>query len=288
MRRSLVLAALLGLATSASAAPLTVKVFTASPQGFAVTSTLIAGEKEAILVDGQFQLSDAHRVAAAVLESGKKLTTIYVTHGHPDHYMGIAVLRQAFPSARVVALPAAVKEIQGTWRAKLEQWGPMYGANLPAEAVVPEPLEGSTLTLEGQTVEVKVARGDTADNTIVWIPSIRTAICGDIVFSGVYPWTAESSREDLEGWLASLDVIAALKPARVVAGHKDPKLGDDPSSLAFMRAYLRHYEASLASSKSSTELQAKVKAKYPKLLLDVILEIAADGAFPAKAKERVE
>jgi glyoxylase-like metal-dependent hydrolase (beta-lactamase superfamily II) len=197
--------------------------------------------------------------------------------------MGLAVLKQAFPAARFVALPDTVRQIEASWKAKLEQWGPMYGANLPAAAVIPEPLEGTTLTLEGQTLEVKVAQGDTKDNSIVWIPSLRTAICGDIVYAGVHPWTLETTAADRKAWIAALDEIAALSPARVVAGHKDPRLGDDPSSLAFMKAYLRHYDAALASATSSQALQAKVKARYPKLLLDVILKIAADGAFPAKA-----
>ena len=285
MKKLAVAAALLGLATAAHAAPtpLAVKVFTASPQGFAVTATLVSGEKDAVLVDGMFLLSDAHRLAAGILESGKNLTTVYVTHWHPDHYMGLAVLKQAFPAARFVALPGTVQQIRDSWKAKLAQWGPVYGANLPAEAVVPEPLEGTTLTLEGQSLEVKVAQGDTKENSVVWIPSLRTAICGDIVYAGVYPWTVETTAADRKAWIEALDEIAALQPRRVVAGHKDARLGDDPSSLTFMKAYLRHYDAALAAATSSQSLQAKVKAKYPKLLLDVILKIAADGAFPAKA-----
>jgi glyoxylase-like metal-dependent hydrolase (beta-lactamase superfamily II) len=98
---------------------LTATVFTGSPAGFLVDSTLVAGEKDAILIDAQFDLADAHRLVAMILESKKNLTTVYVTHFHPDHYFGLAVIQQAFPRAKLVALPAAVDEIKQTWRVLL-------------------------------------------------------------------------------------------------------------------------------------------------------------------------
>src|ERR1043165_1257306 len=104
---------------------LTATVFTASPGGFLVNSTLVAGEKEAVLIDAQFDLADAHRLIAAILESKKTLTTVYITHGHPDHYFGLAAIKQAFAKAKLVPHPAALAEIKKTWQAKLKQWGPM-------------------------------------------------------------------------------------------------------------------------------------------------------------------
>ena len=100
-----------------------VQVFTASPGGFLVDSTLVSGDKEAVLIDAQFTLADAHRLVAQLLESNKTLTTVYITHDHPDHYFGLAVIAQAFPKAKLVALPATVAEIKQTWRgARSTQW----------------------------------------------------------------------------------------------------------------------------------------------------------------------
>src|SRR6202790_5858154 len=76
--------------------------------GYDVNSTMISGEKDMLVIDPQFSLSEAHRLAAEILESKKNLTTIYVTHPHPDHLFGLAVLKQAFPSARIVALPSTI------------------------------------------------------------------------------------------------------------------------------------------------------------------------------------
>jgi glyoxylase-like metal-dependent hydrolase (beta-lactamase superfamily II) len=288
-KRTTLLASLVAIAAGATPAlaesKLTTTVYTASPGGFLVNSTLVAGDKDAVLIDGQFTLADAHRLVAMILESKKNLTTVYVTHFHPDHYFGLVVLKQAFPKAKLVATPETIKEIKKTWAAKVKQWGPMYGDLVPKQPLVPTPLAGATLTLEGQTLEVHShVQGDSADSSYVWIPSIRTVIAGDIVFNGVHPWTAESTTATRASWIKTLDELAALKPATVVAGHKDPKLADDPSSLEATRDYLKTFEAAASSSKTAAELKQKVGAKYGSLQLPVILDIGAGAAFPTAAK----
>src|SRR5437868_14827352 len=140
--------------TARSETKLTTEVFTASPQGFLVTSTLVAGEKEAVLIDGQLTLSDAHRLVGLILDSKKTLTTAYVTHWHPDHYFGLVVVKQAFPKVKIVAQPATVAEIKKTWAAKVKQWSPMFGDNLTTKPVIPTPLTGNTITVDGQTIEI--------------------------------------------------------------------------------------------------------------------------------------
>jgi len=83
--------------------------------GYDVNSTMISGEKDMLLIDPQFTLSEAHKLAAEILESKKNLATIYVTHPHPDHLFGLAVLKQAFPNAKIVALPATVNGAKTGW-----------------------------------------------------------------------------------------------------------------------------------------------------------------------------
>jgi glyoxylase-like metal-dependent hydrolase (beta-lactamase superfamily II) len=283
--RSLIAAAVLGAATSAHAeSKLTAQVITGSPGGFLVDSTLVSGEKDAILVDAAFTLADAHRVAAAIYDSKKNLTTIYVTHFHPDHYFGLVVLKQAFPKAKLVALPATIADIKKSWKDKVKQWSPLYGGNIPTQPVIPTPLTGKTLTLEGQTLEIHgPVQGDAANNSYVWIPSIKTVITGDIVYHGVYPWTAETNLASRQAWLKTLDELVALSPTTVIAGHKDPKLKDDLSGIDQTRAYLKAFDEALATSKTADELETKVKAKYPDLALEIVLHIGAAAQFPAAA-----
>jgi glyoxylase-like metal-dependent hydrolase (beta-lactamase superfamily II) len=265
---------------------LTVQTLTASPQGFLVTSTLVSGEKDAVLIDGQFTLADAHRVVAAILDSGKRLTTVYVTHAHPDHYFGLVVIKQAFPDAKLVALPATIAGIQKTWKQKVAQWGPMYGANLTTHPIVPAPLAGKTLTLEGQTLEIHGGvQGDERDNSYVYIPSIKTLVAGDVVYQGVHPWTAETDGEGRKAWLKTLQELAALGPTTVVAGHKDPKAADDKSGIELTQAYLGAFDAAVASSKAADEAEAKIVAKYPNLALKIIAHFGAAAQFPATVKK---
>lgn len=266
--------------TAAAETKLTTTVYTGSPGGFLVNSTLIAGDKEAILVDAQFTLSDAHRLVAMILESKKTLTTVYITHSHPDHYFGLNVIKQAFPKVKIVTLAASLAEIKKTWKAKVKQWSPMYGALVTTTPVVPAVHKAATLTLEGQTIELRgPSQGDSPDNTYVWIPSTRTVIAGDIVYAGVHAWTRETNGAQRKAWIKTLDEISALGPTTVIAGHKDPKAKDDASAIKATKDYLEAFDAAVASSKTPAEVQQKVKAKYKDLQLDVILQLGAETQF---------
>jgi glyoxylase-like metal-dependent hydrolase (beta-lactamase superfamily II) len=282
--RTIAIASLLLAATPAWAqSRLTVQVMTASPQGFLVDSTLISGEKDAVLIDAGFTLADAHRFAATILDSKKNLTTVYVTHAHPDHFFGLAVIKAVFPRAKLVAAPATVADIKKTAAAKVKQWGPMYGANIPSQPVIPSVLAGKTITLEGETLEIHAeVQGDDAHNSYVWIPSIKTVVAGDIVYHGVHVWTAETDAAARGKWLKTLDELAALGPTTVVAGHKDPKAKDDVAGITETAAYLKAFDETLTASKGADELETKMKARYPNLALDVILHIGAGAQFAPK------
>lgn len=191
MRITLLLTGVIALSVGSlvpAQTPLRVQVFTSTADGYNTTSTLVSGEKEAVLVDPQFLLSEAHKVAAMVLESKKTLTTVYTTHGHPDHYFGCTVMKQAFPAARWVALPSVLTGVKNGWQGRYTFWTTTHGANVPAPgAVFPEELTGTTLSVDGQPLQiVGGVQGDGPNNSFVWIPSIRTVLGGDIIFSGVH------------------------------------------------------------------------------------------------------
>ncbi len=283
MKMHLIVASLLASATLAHAeTKLTTTVYTSSPGGFLVNSTLVAGDKEAILIDAQFTLSDAHRLVASILESKKTLTTVYITHSHPDHYFGLEVIKAAFPKAKLVATPGALAEIKKTADAKVKQWGPMYGDLVTKKPTLPTALTGTKIALEGQTLEIKTTQGDSADNTYLWIPSTKTVIAGDIVYAGVHPWTRETNAEQRKAWIKSLDELAALGPTMVVPGHQDPKAKQDLSAIKATKDYLIAFDDAVASSKTAAEVESKIKAKYGSLQLDVILKLGAETQFPAK------
>jgi glyoxylase-like metal-dependent hydrolase (beta-lactamase superfamily II) len=278
-----ILLALLAVASVASAqSKLHLRVFTSGPNGFSVNSTLIYGDQDAILVDTQFVMSEAYRVAAMIIESKKNLTTVYITHGHPDHYFGLAVLKQAFPKAKFVALPATVAAIRNGWDGRVKNWTPEFGYNLPTTGpVLPDELQGNTITLEGETLQVVGGvTGDGPNNSYVWIPSLRAVIAGDIVFSGSY-FTPPKMPQD---WLKTLDQIGDLKPFTVIPGHQMAGARNDASTLDFMRKYIHDYNDALDSSKTAAEFRSKITAKYPNLALERLVAAAADAAFPSDKK----
>src|SRR5579863_3025849 len=259
IKRSLL--AVVALAAAASAqTKLQLKVHTGiGVNGYDVNSTMISGEKDVLVVDPQFSLSEAHRLAAEILESKKNLATIYVTHPHPDHLFGLAVLKQAFPSAKIVALPDTVKAAKTGWPARQKFWLPTYGNNIPGpEPVLPEELTTPVLTLEGQEFPVTgpVQGDDGPGNSFVYIPSLKAVVTGDIVFDHVYFGVPKEAAR--ENWLKTIDQIMALQPGIVVPGHQGPGATDNMSAIAFMKQYIADWDKNVAASKSAAEMKAKV------------------------------
>jgi glyoxylase-like metal-dependent hydrolase (beta-lactamase superfamily II) len=190
MNKQLVLAITFAAALLAQGQKLTLKVHTGKGQtGYDVNSTMISGEKDMLVIDPQFSLSEAHKLAAEILESKKNLTLIYVTHPHPDHLFGLAVLHQAFPQAKMVALPATVNAAKTGWPARQKFWLPTYGNNIPGpDPVLPDELTDPYLTLEGEKFPLTggVQGADGPGNSFVYVPSLKAVVTGDIVFDHVY------------------------------------------------------------------------------------------------------
>ena len=184
-----------GAAQSGPTDSLTLDVYTADSTGFGVTSTIIAGPTEAILVDAQFLLSDAQRLADRIAATGRRLKAIIVTHAHPDHYFGLAALRQRFRSVPIYMSPAALEEFKRTVEEKIATWSAVYGTEIPTAVPTPLPLPSRRFTIEGQAVEViSNLQGDasTPSNSYIWVPSLAAQVQGDLVYDQVHVWLAES------------------------------------------------------------------------------------------------
>src|SRR3954454_11234875 len=107
---------------------ITLSYYPAGEQGFFRAPALLAGAREAILIDGGFTLPDGRAVAEAIRSSGKELTTIYVSQGDPDYYFSLRPIFDAFPRARVIAAAETVAAISANLDKKLALWGPKLGA----------------------------------------------------------------------------------------------------------------------------------------------------------------
>ncbi len=254
-------------AAPARPAPLEIEVIQTGPGSLYTDITLVKGEKAAVLVDAPFTRADAHRVVAAILESGRNLETIYVTHDHPDHFFSVEVITDAFPQARVIAAPQVVDDIWKSIPLKLKRWGPMLGANGPRHPIAPVALEADHFELEGHRLEIiGPMQGDHTHATAVWIPDARALIAGDLLFNEMHLWFGESLQPARQAWGRSVERLAALGATTVVAGHKKPGLPDDVSAIAYTRRYLDEFEKDVAGSKGSAELAAKIRAAFPQTI----------------------
>ena len=250
---------------AASPQDLTIKVFNPGAKSlFPVSSTLVLGPSEAVLIDAQFQRDDAQAVLNMIRDSGRKLTTVYVSHGDPDFYFGLDVILAAYPNAEVVASSTTVAHIEKTVARKVAYWGPILKHNAPRKTIVPKVLADDTLHVDGQPLQIVGLDGHDPKHTFVWIPAIKTVTGGVPVYEGVHVWMADAQTpEARNNWRRTLDSILALSPDRIVPGHVIGRSPENAQAVAFTRAYIAAFEEEAAKAKNAAQLIDAMKARYP-------------------------
>ncbi|MEO7426134.1 MAG: MBL fold metallo-hydrolase [Fibrobacteria bacterium] len=261
---------------NANANSLKYEVYRADANSFHVGSVLISGEKDAILIDAQFTLADAHRVAANILAAGKNLTAIYISHGDPDYYFGLDVLRQAFPAARIWSTRPTLEHIRKTFEKKLAVWGPKLGQNGTKNVVFPEVLEGDSLQLEGHALVIKGLEGPSPDRTYVWIPDLKAIVGGVNVYDNLHLWTADAgTKEKRQAWLSILSGMEKLGAEIVVPGHALDDRNLNAKAIAFSKNYLTVFDQEDEIAKDSAELISAMQMLYPDAQLGIALQLGA-------------
>ncbi|KAB5624239.1 MBL fold metallo-hydrolase [Pseudomonas putida] len=278
--RSLMLACVALTGQAMAADPLHLDVYNPGHDAlFPVSSVIVSGEREAVLVDAQFGKAQAEQVAERLRASGKRLTTIYISHGDPDYYFGLDTLTQAFPDAKVVASAATVAHIRQTMDAKLAYWGPQMGADKPAKLVLPQVLAGNRLELEGQTLEVVGLDGPQPDRSFVWIPSIKAVVGGVVVSENIHVWMADTqSAQSHTDWLATLAHIEKLAPRTVIPGHYLGQSSRSLDAVRFTAGYIRTFDSETAKARDAAALMAAMSKRYPNLADESSLELGAKVA----------
>jgi glyoxylase-like metal-dependent hydrolase (beta-lactamase superfamily II) len=287
------------MSTTKTATSLTWKVFVTKRPGLARdlppgkerllwvanSSTLIAGERDAVLVDAFLTTEHSRTLADWVVASGKNLVAIYVTHGHGDHFFGLPLLLERFPHAKPLATPEIVKAMQAQLAPETMDgfWRSRFPGQIPEHPQVAEPLIGRELELEGhKLVAIDTGWTDTACSTSLHLPSQGLIVAGDVVYNGIHPYLAETDTQSRLNWIAALDKLEALQPTTVIAGHKVPENDDDPRDIGRTRQYLRDFNRLDATTTSARELY------------DAMIQLHPDRANPGslwtgaqRAKQRV-
>ena len=230
------------------------------------SATLIYGENDAVLVDVFLAIEHTKALADSIAATGKNLKYIYITHPHGDHFYGLQLILDRFPGAIAIATPAVAKDCAEQVQPEVINgfWAPRFPGQIPEKLAVPQAMQSNEFELEGEKLVVlQTGFSDTHDSTSLYVPSIRLVVAGDVAYNGVHPYTAETTPETRKEWRSGLDMLAALNPKWVVAGHKQPALPDDPSILAATKKYLEDFERLNAETATNLELYNRMLAIYP-------------------------
>ncbi len=244
---------------------LATKVFFSDEKGFEVASVIIMGKTDAALIDAQWSLSNGHRVAAEILETGRNLKYVYITHAHPDHYFGLGPVVEAFPEAKVIALPSVASTINKQMFGKVDHWRNIIGpTNVPTKAVNIEPMSQNSFELEGERIEIlPEIMGDLKYNTVVWIPSIKTLYGSDVLFNQAHPFTCEVTAEERRQWIRDIERLEKMGAEVVIPGHQKPGMPFDSSSFNFTKEYLVATEEELANTNDTGAFFYAMAMRYP-------------------------
>ena len=251
----------------------------------ATTSTLVTGSSEAVLIDAQHIREDVAALAEFIGRTGKKLTTIYVTHGHADHWYGAGDLLATFPEARVVATAPVVEYINKAGEIEAQQWAAMFGERVSKATAVPEILDGLAIDLEGHALHIiEVGQGDIHPSTVVHIPDLEAVVAGDVVYNQIHAMLGLSSPKGWERWLQSLDAIEKLSARMIVAGHRKPESSDYEANrmLDETRSYISDFAEGAQRFDSADELVQSMKLKYPDFGNRWTLHFSAQSWFSRK------
>jgi len=232
-----------------------------------ISSTLVCGERDAVLVDTPITVEQARALANWIVARGKNLTTIYATHGHGDHFFGTSTVLERFPDARFVARPDVIKVMrqQASPESLATFWNPRFPGQISNHLAIAEELAGNVIGLEGHDlVSVPLGFTDTANTTCLHVPSIDLIVAGDAAYNGVHLHLSESpDQEKRQEWIAALDKMESLKPRAVIAGHKRVGNDDSPGILRETRQYIRDFERLAIQATTARELYDQMLKLYP-------------------------
>ena len=244
------------------------------------TSTLIHGEQDAVLVDTFLSEAQTGELADWIAASGRRLSTIYITHAHPDHFFGLKLLLDRFPDARAIAPAKVVDAMQATLAPEtVENWRKIFPGQIPSGLVSAERLDGGMFDLEGhQIVPIYLGHTDTDHTTCLHVPSIGLVIAGDAIYNGTHPYLGESNRPGLSDWLAAINKIEALNPLAVVVGHGPLEPDNSPRHIQETRGYIQDFIRLDDETRTALELYDRMLALYPDRINPGSLWSAANAA----------
>ncbi|MFF7314657.1 MBL fold metallo-hydrolase [Streptomyces sp. NPDC008137] len=230
------------------------------------SSILISNGGEALLVDPLFTIAQSEGLLRWLGERDAPVTSVYVTHGHGDHWFGLGAVLEQYPGARAFALPEVVEDMayQSSPEVLKAVWRAWFPGQIPERLVLAEPLEGDVLTVGGAEVRpVRLGHTDSDNTTCLHVPDLGLVVAGDVIYNNVHLMLAASDAEGRDEWLKALDTVEALAPTAIVAGHKDPAADDDPRHIEETRRYILDFNTGVRRTGSTLELYEYMLERHP-------------------------
>jgi len=253
------------------------KVVTSVGDQFWTNSIIVEGRHEVMLVDAQLTKTNAEMVLQEIKATKKPLSIIYITHEHADHFLGLQVFKDAYPTSMVLANSNVADRINKVYQEKIDKWKGILGSAATSRIVAISKYDDDFISFENSRIEIlKNVQGDTDANTMLWLPGQKTLISGDVLFNDMHVYTAETDMTARKRWLNTLNAIRELKPAVVIPGHS--KVGapiDAASAVNFTEKYLLTFEEELEKAKEPGDLIKAMKDKFPSCDLLLALERGA-------------
>ena len=256
------------------------------------TVTLIHSAHEAVVVDPVTTIEQAEGIAQWIKQTipGKKLKYIFITHGHGDHYFGTPTLLKHFPDAVPIATPATLEhaktqiaEPNWTWWNTQIPNGQLATQDLSRFQVLDD--KNPVFDLEGHELRaVPVGHSDTDDTSVLFVPSLRLVVSGDVVYNSAFQWVTESTTpEKRQHWLAAVEKVRALNPTSIVTGHKRTGAVDGLWTLDWTKNYLETWETTQTQVRKagggSKEMFAAMKKQFPDNEGNLVLWLSSLAQF---------
>ena len=251
-----------GLSRPSFSASLDILSYDAKYSGVGEKSVIILGEKQAVLIDAHWKLSDAKNVAQMIADSGRALTHILITHGHPDHYWGLESILEKFPQAKVLARKGTHDEIVNQFAAKWIHWQPLMGMDndIPLTPVIPEIFEGDKIFLEGEEIRVvDLPLNEVEHSVAYYVPSRQALIVGDLIFSKMHSYFADLNNPS--GWIEALKYVKSIGPIKTVYPGHGPNGDADliDATIHYMEVYQSHAKPGV----TLPEIAKRMTAEFP-------------------------
>ncbi|KAI1128174.1 Metallo-hydrolase/oxidoreductase [Nemania abortiva] len=250
--------------------------------------TLVSGESEAVLIDTLFTVEQGVELGDWLQDTlgEKRLTAIYITHGHGDHWFNAVYLKERFPGVQIVSTQHSIDhmatQVSPDGRAF---WDELFPDQIDESSfqITALPLKDNQFFLEGhRLVAMDVGHSDTDNTTFLYVPDLKMAVCGDIVYNDVHMWLVESPlQSQRDAWIRALDDVAAYDPAIVIGAHH--RLGgiDGAFNIEASKHYIRTFSEEQQKSEDAVDLYNRMRKAFPSRLGFLVLWLSCQASFPS-------